>query len=852
MLDLPNGDMLMSSSVSRQLWEFTPNPSTPNPAWAPTISNIAYNSGLTYTLTGTQLNGMSEGANYGDDAEMASNYPIVQLKSGSSVFYARTFNWSSTGVQTGSTPVTTQFTLPANLPFATYQLTVIANGIASTPVSFTPPVYADTHWVGLSNGTAVGDADPVLAGNQPATIGANAFATVTAAIAAVPTGGVVIVNGNDGTGTGTFNEAVNVNKQVLLELQKGTVTFNSLAGNVAGANIILNGIGLTVGSDNSNNEYDGIITGTGSFITTGSGTLTLTGANTYSGGTTNGGGLQIGNGGTTGSIIGAITNNGALSFDRSDSTFTFAGTIAGTGMLLNDGFATLTAAISGTQGVTQQSSGTLTLSFFNTYSGGTTIATGTLKVGNTRALGNLIGVVQVNAGATLDLNGFNLTTGSLILAGAVANSGGGSNTIALISSAEFALQLFGSYSIAAGTILQFAGASGGGLLLNADVPVSTIANVSFDFNGVDREISVASGGQWKLVDVSISNGGYNLTGGGTLSIQGVIPVTNASPVTVTAGTLDLDKSAGVTAEDGDVTVAGGTLHLSTSNQIADSATITVNSGTFDLDGQTETIGALAGTGGTVSLGAGTLTINGASTTTYAGTITGTGGLILSGTGDLTLSGTNTYGSAGGTTIDAGTLSVSSDANLGDPNGPLVFGGGTLQALADFTTARSITLNSGGGMIDSGKFSVTLSAPLNGAGGLTKVDSGTLVLAGTSGYTGPTAVNGGDLLVSGTLSPASPVNVAVGATLSGPGTVGSTTVSGTLAPGNVVGILNTAALTLNAGGTLSIQIMGPTAGANYSQVIAGGPVDVTGATLSLSVANGFMPMVGASDRHPGEP
>lgn len=133
MLVLPTGQVLFSTSGS-QLWAFTPNGS-PQAAWAPTISSIT-NSGSTYTLTGTQLNGLSEGASYGDDAEMSSNYPIVRLVSGSQVYYARTFNWSSTGVATGSTPETVNFTVPGSVPNGTYSLYVVANGIASAAYSF--------------------------------------------------------------------------------------------------------------------------------------------------------------------------------------------------------------------------------------------------------------------------------------------------------------------------------------------------------------------------------------------------------------------------------------------------------------------------------------------------------------------------------------------------------------------------------------------------------------------------------------------------------------------------------------------------------------------------------------------
>lgn len=132
MLILPNGQILLSTENGGAFQIYTPSGS-PQDAWRPTITNIVNNGDGTFTLTGTQLNGISEGSTYGDDNENASNYPIIQVTdSAGNVNYARTFNWSSTGVMTGSTPVTTQFTMPAG-PFAPGSLSIkaIANGIAS-------------------------------------------------------------------------------------------------------------------------------------------------------------------------------------------------------------------------------------------------------------------------------------------------------------------------------------------------------------------------------------------------------------------------------------------------------------------------------------------------------------------------------------------------------------------------------------------------------------------------------------------------------------------------------------------------------------------------------------------------
>ena len=132
MLVLPTGQVMMTN-FTRQLEIYTPD-GAPQASWAPTIQSIT-RAGSTFTLTGTQLNGLNEGAAYGDDWEMASNYPLVRLTNiaNGAVSYARTANWSSTGVQTGSTPVTVNFTFPTGDAAGTYLLQAVANGIASTP-----------------------------------------------------------------------------------------------------------------------------------------------------------------------------------------------------------------------------------------------------------------------------------------------------------------------------------------------------------------------------------------------------------------------------------------------------------------------------------------------------------------------------------------------------------------------------------------------------------------------------------------------------------------------------------------------------------------------------------------------
>lgn len=139
MLDLPDGSVLfVGGQNSASLYVYQPS-GTPLAAGQPVINNITENADGSYLLTGTGLNGISEGAMYGDDEQMACNYPLVRMTNNASgnVFYARTYDWTPGNVMTGAKTMTTEFALPPNLPAGTYSLVVVAVGNASAPVSFT-------------------------------------------------------------------------------------------------------------------------------------------------------------------------------------------------------------------------------------------------------------------------------------------------------------------------------------------------------------------------------------------------------------------------------------------------------------------------------------------------------------------------------------------------------------------------------------------------------------------------------------------------------------------------------------------------------------------------------------------
>ena len=413
--------------------------------------------------------------------------------------------------------------------------------------------------------------------------------------------------------------------------------------------------------------------------------------------------------------------------------------------------------ITGSVGYFKTGEGTLLLSGNNTYTGDTTISAGTLTVSGTLADTTDVinsGVYDVDATDTIQsLSG----AGAVELAsGIILTTGdGGDDTVSGVVSGAGALTKAGSGTLTFSANNTYTGdttISAGTLKLTGTLADTTdvINSGTYDVDVTDTIQSLSGSGAVELAS------GITLTTGdsGDDTVSGVISGTGSLEKTG-SGTLTFSGSNTYT---GDTIISAGTLKLK--GTLAETTDV-INSGTYDVDAS-DTIQSLSGSGA-VELASGiTLTTGDSGDDTISGVISGAGALAKAGSGTLTLSGSNTY--TGSTTLSAGTIAISSSANIGATPGTvdadnIIFNGGTLNTTGTFSlgTNKGINMTGIGTINTDSSTTLTYGGVISDSGAITKSGSGKLLLSGANTYTGLTTISAGTLQVTGTLSDSAVIN-----------------------------------------------------------------------------------------------
>jgi autotransporter-associated beta strand protein len=507
---------------------------------------------------------------------------------------------------------------------------------------------------------------------------------------------------------------------------------------------------------------------------------------------------------------------------------TLAGTSGQTQIRVGDGTAAGAAMVArvysplgGLAGLEKVDRGTLILGGDNTYTGGTTVTSGTLQIGDGGTSGSLQGDVINNATLVFFRSDDTAFAGAISGSGAVIKRGAG--TLLMTGANTYA----GGLTIADGTVLVgAASALGNGPLSLEGVGTLRVSTGFTDGRGISLTAINGQGG-----------GGVSVDGNETLVLTGVISGSGALNKSG-SGTLVL---TGANSFTGSTTVSDGLLMIGGGSSLSDTARLNVLVGAaLNLTDADETVGSLGG-GGSIKLNGHCLNVGGdGMSSTFSGSISGSGCLTKTGAGTMNLSGRSDY--TGTTTIADGKLQVANAAALG--TGPLALQGpGTLRASGTFTDARAISLTpingQGGGTfeVDNAQ-TLTLTGQIAGLGNLAKTGTGTLILGGANTYTGDTQVKAGILNVASNL--VGNVFVQDKATLMGGGTIGQTVhvLDGGTLVGRAGSGLTMGGLDLAGKATLAVTLAAPSENGVFQingNATLGGTLAVTTAnTLDLGV------------------
>jgi outer membrane autotransporter protein len=477
--------------------------------------------------------------------------------------------------------------------------------------------------------------------------------------------------------------------------------------------------------------------------------------------------------------------------------------------------ATLSNTITGDGTVAKSGAGVLTLSGANTYSRGTAINGGVISVAANNNLGGAAGTLAFGGGTLR-------TTDSFVMARATTLNAGG-----------------GTFDTAAGTTLTQNGAIGGtGPLVKAGAGTLILGGNNNYSGGTTVSGGVLQGNTTSLQGDILNNSAvvFDQTGVGTysgnMSGAGMLAKTGTGQLVLT----------GANSYSGGTLVSAGVLQ----------GTTTSIQGTIVNNAQ--------------------VTIQQATTGTYAGNMSGTGSLLVNGTGTVILTGLNNY--TGGTTVAAtgGTLQGNSSSlqgnilnnasvvfnqagsgtyagNMSGTGALIVQGGGTV-TLAGINSYSGGTSVLGGGLIGTTSSlqgnilnnatvsfnqagSGTYAGTMSGTGAVNIQGGGAVTFSGANTYSGATTVDASTLIVNGSV--AGNVILNNGGMLGGTGSVGTLTANNAIvAPGNSIGTLTVNGSFVQNGGTYVVEA---NAAGQADRVNVTGAATINSASVQVVAASG---------------
>ena len=739
-----------------------------------------------------------------------------------------------------------------------------------------------------------------------ATVGSVVFDTFDAAVYNIGLAGETLTLSSGGGVT--VNASVVNNEQFDAAIDLGTtgaaeaftVTNSSGVANLvfaggisSGANagvktVTFAGVGTT--------QVDGVIAnGAGSvaLVKTGAGTLTLSNSNTYSGQTTvTAGTLSVGATDALGGGSTVLVNGGTLDLSTFDSTVgavtLSSGSIAGSGSILTGtSFAvesgTISARLAGFGAtLTKTTSGTVTLSGTNTFTGQMSVQNGVVSIatinnastsgvlgnsasavilGNTGAQTGTLrytgastginkaftmaaggtGAFQIDtAGATLELTGLIDGSGALSKTGAGTLKISNLNTYSGGTTASAGSLILGNkkgfgtgpVTLAGGTFFQTSGFEGNGAYLPSD-PNGALPN-DFVLSGGKVTVNVAFGGANDIwINTAVSGaGGVVVTGSGRdsgLTLSGAKTFSGG----VTLGTVGSSGDTPNVSIDDNASLGGGILRSELSSSSVTAGALRINTSLSNVANQ---IVMASGARIVIRTLGNNVTLNGIISDEGSG-----GNFLTADSGTVTLGNANTFKgtttiASGGTVALANALALQ-NSTLSYSTGALTFGTVTAATLGGLSGSQGIALTNGsvqavalsvGNNNASTTYSGTFTDGAAAGGSVTKTGTGTMTLSDNAALsqTGATNINGGTLLMTG-----SAPNIPTSAV-----TVNST---GTLAVNIASPLTLNNALTVTGTGAYRVQV--DSAGPAVTQV--NGNLNVTGTPVLKLAAGGSAPTAG---------